>query len=120
MHMAKFKRVVVAGTFNCIHRGHGKLLRTAIESGERVLVGLTSDEFARKLKGEARPYEERKRTLEEELAKLGGAGMCEIVKIDDEVGMAGELAELGAIVVSEETEGNTRGVNGGRKARGLE
>jgi len=115
--MARFGRVVVAGTFNCIHNGHRELLRTALEAGEGVLLGLTSDEFARRLKGEAKPYAERKAALEEALGE--GRARCEIVMIEDEVATAGERGDLQAIVVSTETEPNARRVNGERKRRGL-
>lgn len=115
--MARFKLVVTAGTFNCIHAGHKKLLSTALECGERVLIGLTSDKFARKLKGEAEPYEKRKGKLEEALGEK--RGRCEIVKIEDEIGVAGESEELEAIVVSEETEKNATKVNEVRKDRGM-
>ncbi|VVC04877.1 Phosphopantetheine adenylyltransferase [Candidatus Burarchaeum australiense] len=115
--MARFERVVVAGTFNCIHQGHLKLLRTALEAGEKVVLGLTSDGFARRIKGTAKPYAERKRELEvvigDEMKR------CEIVEIHDEIGIAGEEKELQAIVVSTETEPNARKVNGARKRKGL-
>jgi len=115
--MAKFRRVVVAGTFNCIHEGHKKLLEVALNTGEELLVGLTSDEFAKRLKGEAKPYAKRKEELQGVLGKE--AGRCEIVEINDEVGVAGEMKELEAIVVSEETETNAWRVNEVRKAKSL-
>ncbi|MDO8339279.1 MAG: pantetheine-phosphate adenylyltransferase [Candidatus Burarchaeum sp.] len=118
--MARFKHVVVAGTFNCIHGGHRKLLRTAIETGEHVLLGLTSERFAREIKGVAKPFGARMKALEEELAKIGGAAKCKIVEIDDEIGMAGEKKELQAIVVSTETEPNARKVNEVRRRKGLQ
>ena len=115
--MAKFKQVVVAGTFNCIHKGHEALFQTALHSGERVLIGLTSDAFAKRLKGKAKPYRERKAMVEE---VLGEEKMkCEIVMIEDEIGIAGEVKELEGIIVSEETEGNAKKINEVRKGKGL-
>ena len=118
--MARFKHVVVAGTFNCIHDGHRKLLRTALEAGEHVLLGLTSEAFARRIKGVAKPFGERMKVLEEELAQIGGAVKCKIVEIDDEIGIAGEKKGLQAIVVSTETEVNARKVNEVRRMKGLQ
>ncbi len=118
--MARFKLVVVAGTFNCIHYGHRRLLRTALEAGEKVVLGLTSDNFARSIKGVAKPHADRRTALEDELVKIGGAEKCEIVVIDDEVGIAGEKKELQAIVVSTETEANAYKVNEVRKRKGLQ
>jgi len=118
--MARFKHIVVAGTFNCIHDGHRSLLRAALEAGEHVLLGLTSEEFARRIKGIAKPLGERKAALEETLAALGGAKKCKIVEIGDEIGIAGEKRELQAIVVSTETEPNARRVNEVRRKKGLQ
>jgi len=39
--------VAVAGTFGPRHDGHRSLLETALAFGDRVVVGLTTDELAR-------------------------------------------------------------------------
>ena len=44
-----FKLVGVAGTFDMLHKGHKALLRKAFEVGERVVIGLTTDEFAARM-----------------------------------------------------------------------
>lgn len=45
--MPKARVAAVGGTFDNLHRGHEALLRSAFEVADRVIVGITSDEFAR-------------------------------------------------------------------------
>ena len=47
--MKKFRKVAVGGTFDELHKGHRILLNKAFKVGERVLVGLCTDEFVRKM-----------------------------------------------------------------------
>ena len=39
-------KVGIGGTFNVLHKGHRALLDKALEIGDEVVVGLTSDRFA--------------------------------------------------------------------------
>ena len=48
-------RVFVNGTFDILHVGHLELLRYAKSLGDRLLVGIDSDDRVRSLKGHNRP-----------------------------------------------------------------
>jgi pantetheine-phosphate adenylyltransferase len=119
--MKKFREVAVGGTFDEFHRGHKVLLMKAFEIGERVLIGLSSDEFAKKL-GKPHvtaPYEERLKELKVFLDKLGFSDRAEIIPLNDPFGPT--LAEIciEALVVSEETKPVALKINEKRREAGL-
>lgn len=59
------KTVITYGTFDILHVGHINLLRRARELGDRLVVGLSSDEFNMgKHKSSLLNYENRKAVLE--------------------------------------------------------
>lgn len=60
-----YKTVLTYGTFDLLHFGHLEILRRAKELGDRLVVGLSTDEF-NKEKGKVCefPYEKRKQFLE--------------------------------------------------------
>ncbi|NIW12582.1 MAG: adenylyltransferase/cytidyltransferase family protein, partial [Candidatus Thorarchaeota archaeon] len=49
MTKEKLGKVAVGGTFDEFHKGHEALLRKAFEVGNRVLVGVSSDDLVKKL-----------------------------------------------------------------------
>jgi D-beta-D-heptose 7-phosphate kinase/D-beta-D-heptose 1-phosphate adenosyltransferase len=48
--------VFTNGCFDLLHRGHASLLARARTLGDRLVVGVNSDESVRHLKGSGRPY----------------------------------------------------------------
>ena len=61
----KFKTVLTYGTFDLLHYGHLEILKRAKDYGDKLIVGLSTDEF-NKVKGKTCKfnYEKRKRYLE--------------------------------------------------------
>jgi len=51
--------VFTNGCFDILHRGHIELLMQASSFGDKLIVGLNSDQSVRKLKGEERPYNDQ-------------------------------------------------------------
>lgn len=59
------RTVLTYGTFDVLHIGHVNLLKRAREMGDRLIVGLSSDEFNRgKHKSSLLDYDNRKAVLE--------------------------------------------------------
>jgi len=98
----KYKKIAFGGTFDIIHKGHEILISDAFELGERVIIGLSSDALVKKLKKEAKSYDERKNELLNFLKKKNFKNF-EVIRLNNEHGIAIEDKELEAIVVSEET-----------------
>lgn len=51
------KIVFTNGCFDLLHKGHLDLLRSAKKFGDRLIIGLNSDESIKRIKGEKRPYQ---------------------------------------------------------------
>ncbi len=60
------KRIITYGTFDLLHYGHINLLRRVKALGDYLIVGLSTDEFNRDMKGKKCyfSYEQRKTLLE--------------------------------------------------------
>ncbi len=119
--MKKYKKVAVGGTFDKLHRGHKALLSKAFEIGEKVVIGLSSDEFASKMgkPHKTATYHERLKELEAFLDKNGLAKRAEIVPLNDPYGLTLSGKGLDALVVSKETESITDKINKIRVEAGL-
>lgn len=119
--MKKFKKIAVGGTFDELHKGHKTLLLKAFDLGNRVLIGLCSDQFVKKL---GKPhttasYDERLRELQSFLSKLSLVERSEIVPLNDPFGPTVTDKCIDALIVSEETKTNTEKINDERIRKGL-
>ena len=119
--MKKFTKVGVGGTFDSLHRGHRTLIIRAFEIGEKVAIGLTSDELVAKLNKPhiTESYEQRQIYLKEWLSTFGWANRVEFVPLYDEVGSSINDPEIEALVVSEETKPTADKINQRRTKSGL-
>jgi len=104
--MTKFDLVALGGTFDILHKGHLVLLQKGFLISSKVIIGLTSDELAKKKgKNLLHGYFERYHTLESIIKKNFPNSQFEISKLDNDLGPAVLEKEVEALVVSEETTG---------------
>ncbi len=104
-------KVAFGGTFDKIHRGHMTIFERAFSIGDKVLIGVTSDEMANRARGyQVAPVERRMEKLREFLSNAGYKGF-DIVEITDVYGPAPHMQALDAIIVSEETKGRAEEIN---------
>lgn len=100
----EYPQVVLGGTFETIHKGHEALLEAAFSAGEKVLIGLTSDEYVRVHKpAVVKSFDDRKTELEAWLRDRNWFDRAVIVPIHDQYGPTTSDRSLSAIVVSTET-----------------
>jgi glycerol-3-phosphate cytidylyltransferase len=59
--MVRHTTVITFGTFDVLHVGHVRLLRRARELGDRLVVGVSSDELNMRKKGRAPVFDESER-----------------------------------------------------------
>jgi len=98
-------KVMVGGTFDPLHDGHKRLLTRSFEiAGPEgyVVIGLTSDSFARRKIHTIRPFAKRKADLEQFITNTIHSTHWAIEPLDDRYGSAID-ADFDAIIVSEET-----------------
>jgi len=112
-------RVVLGGTFDILHEGHEALLGAAFEGNpEAVLIGLTTDRFARESRTRVNPYAMRERNLKRFLASRKWRH-ARIEPIDDAYGPADDLPDLDVLVVSADRLPVAVALNEARTAKGL-
>ncbi len=116
----KYKTVATGGTFDHIHRGHLALLAKSFEVGDTVVIGVTSDEFARREgKNPDQSYAERVNALDDLIHTRFPGRRYIIAKLDDYFGPGIASPEVEAIVVSKETASRVPMANDLRRAKGF-
>ena len=108
---------LVGGTFNSFHRGHEKLLVAAYQTGNRVMIGVTSDGYVKLHKDKAVSYNRRIANVKKFMDNL--TDNYEIHPLDSTFGNTLDV-ENATIVVSPETYMNAVRINGKRKSMGKE
>lgn len=112
--------MATGGTFDRLHAGHRRLLERSFELGDEVVIGLTSDEFARRHgKAPALPYEERKSRLEAFLRERFPGRGYSIAKLHDFFGPGIASRDVDALVASPETGKRVGLANSLRAERGF-
>jgi len=102
--MSKFSLIAMGGTFDIIHRGHLTLLENAFEISDKVIIGLTSDEFVQK-KGKTpiHKYDERLKNLISIIFQKFPNTNFEISQLNNDFGPAVLEKDVQALIVSDET-----------------
>lgn len=109
---------IVAGTFSYLHRGHIDLLNRAIKTGKYIIVGITSEEYAKMTKHYEPPsYDLRVQGVEDYLTKRGAK--FAIKKLENNQGDSTTKENYSTIVVSEETKMSALTINKKRVLNGL-
>ena len=118
--LSKFRGVAVGGSFDPFHKGHRELLAKAFNIGEKVFVGIVSDNFSKRLgKDLEDTYDGRVRNIKAFIDENFPESKYHIGALDDYVGPIVITDSVDAIVVTEETEGNIETVGRLRAAKRL-
>lgn len=118
--MREFSLIATGGTFDIIHRGHITLLSNSFNISKKVIIGLTSDEFAQK-KGKIpiNNYQTRLENLKKMITTEFPNSSFEISKLENDFGPAVLEKGVEALVVSDETSNQGQILNKLRKEKNL-
>lgn len=112
--------VATGGTFDEIHVGHVALLSKAFEIADKVIIGVTSDEFVKGKKKINYDFNQRVSNLREMIRREFGNNInYEIARLDSEFGPAVTTGEVEGLVASAETQEKGIKLNKIRRKNGL-
>lgn len=118
--MKKFDLVAMGGTFDVIHKGHITLLSEAFSISDKVIIGLTSNQWAsKKGKDLLNDFDKRLEKLVSVIEKNFPNTSFEISKLDNDFGPAVLEKKVQALVVSDETSNQGEVLNLLRKQKNL-
>jgi pantetheine-phosphate adenylyltransferase len=118
----KMRIVAIGGTFEILHKGHRTLLSKAFQLGDRIIIGLTSDEFVtrKQKKHIVSNYNERHENLITFLSNIGMSNRVEIIPLEDPYGPTINDGHIDGIVTSRETMKTALAINEIRTQRKFE
>ena len=100
----EFNLVALGGTFDIVHIGHIALLEKGFSISKKIIIGLTSDQFAkRKGKTLVHDFQKRVSILESVIREKFPDSEFEIAKLENDFGTAVIEGSVEALVVSDET-----------------
>ena len=110
----------MGGTFDIIHSGHKALLQKALEVGDIVLIGLTTDARASKNRNKTQinNYKIRLANLQNLLKSMKSLDKFQIVPLENDWGPSVVDEDFEAIIVSDETKYTAQKINKIRSADG--
>ena len=116
-----YKTVAMGGTFDVLHNGHKQLLQKAFAVGQTVMIGISSDQFARSLHKPHKvdPYSKRRVDLERLLKRWNVLSRAVIVPLQDRYGPTVNGSTIDALIVSRRTLKAGEQINSRRIAKGL-
>ena len=114
-------KVCLGGTFDIIHRGHELLLNKALDAGDFIIIGLTTDARAKKGREneDINSYSQREISLYNWLKSKNAEKRVSIVPLDDDWGPGALEEDINSIVVSEETQSVAKKLNTYRIEAGM-
>jgi pantetheine-phosphate adenylyltransferase len=117
----KYLKVAVGGTFDLLHKGHICLIKKALELGDSVAIGLTTEELLKVNPKNhfTENFDARRTELIRFVTSLGALNRVQIVPLRDSYGPTITDRELEALVVSYETINNVGEINKIRHKKGF-
>lgn len=115
-----YRHLALGGTFDRLHAGHKAFLRFAFEKGEKVSIGITTDEMAAKMgKSNFLRFSERKLDLVNFLKSNGFYRRSKLFAIGDIYGITLSDKTVDGIIVTADSKNGAYKINLKRRKMGL-
>ncbi|MBI5123699.1 pantetheine-phosphate adenylyltransferase [Candidatus Roizmanbacteria bacterium] len=116
-----YKKAILGGTFDRLHRGHHQLIDTTFEQAERVTIGITlPDLYKNKFLAETiENYTVREEHVKNYLSKKNYLSRAKIIPIDNIYGTTLKESDIDAIFATEENINNVELINAKRQEIGF-
>ncbi len=117
----RFKIVALGGTFDFLHKGHRQLLAKAFSKGDKVIIGVTSDQLVKKMRKPhpVQPYRTRVRELHNFLQAKGWERRSTIARLQEPFGPPKADPNVEALIVTSDTINSGIQLNKLRKRKHL-
>lgn len=118
--LEKSSHLIVGGSWDIFHSGHRYIILTALDKGEKVDIGITSDEMIKKKLGQPpeNSFQERKQNIENFLRSTDRFKHVRLIEINDIYGNAADEGET--LLITPESRANAEKINERREDKGLE
>ena len=109
----KFKLGILGGTFDHLHAGHQAFLEKGFNVCQKIIIGLTSEDFTKSklLPGVVLPFRKRKEELEQFLKGKGFLEKTKIVRINDPFPSKIFNPRIDCLIITKKTEKNAKILN---------
>ena len=114
--MGKYNKVALGGTFDRLHKGHEALLNKAFLLADKVVIGITVQDFPhrKELTETILTYEVRRSEVAEFVTGAGYGGREELVELRDVFGPTLDDESIDSIVATEQTLSGAKYINNKR------
>jgi len=111
--LPKFKLGILGGTFDHFHLGQKFFLKKSFQFCEKIIIGLTSDEFTKSkfLATAVLPFKKRRQELEEFLKEKEFLRRTRIIKINNPFPLAIFNPQIECLFITKKTEKNAQILN---------
>ncbi len=118
--MKRFKHLALGGTFDLLHKGHRAFLNFAFDNADKVSIGITTDDYAKKSgKTDVSPFLVRIAELKKFLSEKEFLDFANIIYLDDVYGSTVSDETVDGLLVTNDTAGGGKVIGDKRKVLGI-
>ena len=116
-----YEHLALGGTFDHFHKGHQHFVRKALNVAKKVIIGITSDEYAANIhkSNKLHSFKLRKKELVNFITKQNSQKKVKIITLDDPYGLTIKIKDLDSLLITNNTKAGGQLINLKRQELGL-